>query len=232
MNISIIIFCFNEVDTIEKVVRDVCLFLEKFSNDFEIILVNDGSTDGTTEKCREIAHNQFVKLIEHKQNLGIGQALKSGYGVATKEYVCAIPGDGQFDIIELSQIRPFETKVYYSFYRQSTDYTFYRALLTRLNRLFNQHFNAVYMRDVNWIKVYRKEHLQLTKPELVSSLIESEICAKLYKCGIHCIEIPSEYKKRISGEPKGGSWKTLKQAILDTFKLWLVVQRFKPIKTL
>ncbi len=231
MRISIIIFCYNERDSISKVVTDTLLYLKKISKDYEIILVDDGSTDGTKEICSEIEKNvRFVRLISHEKNLGIGMALKNGYRNVSKDYVCAVPGDGQFDLKELLLIKPFEDNMYYSFYRKKTNYTIYRKSLTWLNRIFNQHFLAIYLRDVNWIKVYKKSHLSLTKPELSSSLIESEICAKLHKCKILPIEIPSNYLSRENGLAKGGNWNTLRKAMLETTKLWWVVYNFKPYK--
>jgi glycosyltransferase involved in cell wall biosynthesis len=231
LSYSIIIFCFNEQDTLEGVFQSALKFLQLLKVDFEIIIVNDGSTDNTLSICNKI-QSQYsrVKIIHHKENLGIGLALSSGYNAANKEYVCAIPGDGQFDIDELKNVKHFDQNLYYSFYRPQTNYSFYRKCLTWLNRLFNQHILAVYLRDVNWIKVYRKEHLNLVKPELKSSLIESEICAKLYKQGILPIEIPSNYLPRTAGVSKGGSWKTLRKAIAETLKLWWVVFTYKKNK--
>lgn len=204
-------------------------FLKSFSEDFEILIVDDGSNDGTTDVCRGLENKMpFVKVIYHKKNLGIGMALRNGYNFAVKEYICAIPGDGQFDVKELLTIKPFEKNVYYSFYRIQTNYSFYRSCLTWLNRFFNQHFLAIYLRDVNWVKVYKKEHLNLVNSKLSSSLIESEICAKLHKQKILPIEIPSKYLLRKTGEAKGGNWKTLKKAISETITLWWVVINFKP----
>jgi len=157
-------------------------------------------------------------------------ALKSGYLSASQEYVCAIPGDGQFDISELMRVNSFYNNVYYSFYRPFTNYSWYRKFLTWVNRIFNQYVLAVYLRDVNWIKVYRKDQLVMVKPQLKSSLIESEICAKLYKCGIMPIEIPSNYLQRSFGKAKGGNWSTLNKAIAETTKLWWVVSNFTPQK--
>jgi len=201
-------------------------FLKNSSS--EVIIVNDGSTDSTAAICEELAvRYPAIKLIHHPVNKGIGSALKSGYLIAAREYVCAIPGDGQFDINELKQITPFDNSRYYSFYRKRTNYNLYRRTLTWLNRIFNQHVLGIYLRDVNWVKVYRNEQLKMVNFELGSSLIESEICAKLYKCGILPVEIPSRYLHRNTGSAKGGSWKTLRMAIRDTLKLWYIILSFK-----
>jgi glycosyltransferase involved in cell wall biosynthesis len=231
LNYSIIIFCYNEQGAIQDVFNAAFEFLQSLKSDSEIIIVNDGSTDETTRICIQIQQQHpSVIVVHHKKNLGIGMALKSGYKIATKEYVCAIPGDGQFNIDELKMVKKFGKYVYYSFYRPETNYSFYRQCLTWFNRLFNQHFLAIYLRDVNWVKVYRKEQIELANPQLKSSLIESEICAKLYKTCIFPIEIPSVYLQRKTGIAKGGNLKTLSKAFKEAILLWWVAIFFKEIK--
>jgi dolichol-phosphate mannosyltransferase len=154
-------------------------------------------------------------------------ALRTGYAASSKEFVCAIPGDGQFDVQELSNIKPFLTKSFYSFCRPETNYNLYRSFLNQSNRVFNSLLLGLNMKDVNWIKVYRREQLEFVNIELKSSIVESEICAKLIKAGCTPVELPSLYRERKSGDAKGGNWKTLKLAIGEMFSLYLVVRNFK-----
>lgn len=203
-------------------------FLAKNAADYEIIIVDDGSTDDTLKICEKLRKNiRHISIIEHASNLGIGKALKSGYERATCEYVCAIPGDGQFNPFELAQVKPFGNSVFYSFYRTQTNYTFYRNSLTVLNKLFNRFFLGISLKDVNWIKVYRKEQLEAVQPELSSSIVESEICAKLLKSGASAVEVPSVYHLRKADDSKGGSWRTLKKVILEIWKLYWVISRYE-----
>jgi dolichol-phosphate mannosyltransferase len=231
MNISIVIFCYNEVASLAGVVGDVLAVLESCFDSWEIIIVDDGSKDGTDEVCRQVAaRHKDVSVITHPSNLGIGRALHSGYSVAKMEYICAIPGDGQFDAQELKRVQSFEMNMYYSFYRPKTNYSFYRKVLSWVNRLYNQHALGIYLRDVNWVKVYRKEHIEVANLQLQSSLVESELCAKLYWMNVMPIEVPSAYLPRNYGIAKGGSWKTVFAAAMETIRLWWIVQRFKPLQ--
>lgn len=228
MEISFIVFCYNEAETIEEVVLKVSSFAKETKNS-EIIVVNDGSNDKTSEILDTLVHNnKNLIIINHPKNAGIGIALRSGYAKSKYEYICAIPGDGQFDISELNNITPFTNDFFYSFYRTQTGYNYYRQSLTLFNRLFNRFILGITLRDVNWIKVYRKEQLDMVKPQLTSSLVESEICAKLKKHNITPIEIQSNYLARKHGVAKGGSWKTLKKAMADMINLWWVVYKYRP----
>lgn len=95
--ISVIIPVFNEQDAIRRTVDEVC---EAFSNvenmpDYEIIIVNDGSEDGTEDIIREI-NNTNVKIVTHETNLGYGAALKSGIKHARYQYVATTDADSTY----------------------------------------------------------------------------------------------------------------------------------------
>ena len=232
MNISIVIFFFNEAGTLKKVFDRVHWMLqnEKLFGSFEIILVNDGSTDGSLEIAKEITkeHTERVHLVTHQKNKGIGEALKAGYEQAGMEYICAVPGDGQFKVEQLLDIRPFSNEEFISFYRVSNHvYSFYRNSLSTLNKWFNQIILRMDMRDVNWIKVYRKDQLDRINVELSTSIVESEICAKLHRLGCKPIEIPSSYENRVYGISTAGNFQSLKRVIAETLELYSAVSRFR-----
>lgn len=223
---SAIIFCFNEVGTVYKVVGHAIVVLEEISADFEVIVVDDGSTDGSSEEIDKAANHDKVIAIKHPKNLGIGQALRSGYRQAQKENVVAIAADGEFRMEELVPHAIIEVDTFVSFYREvNTTYNSYRDLLSLFNRKFNKWFLGMELRDVNWSNIYKNEELKTLNLELTSSLIESEICAKLIKRGAKPIESPSAYLKRVGGKSKGGSFKIVWQAFKDTYRLVRAVRK-------
>lgn len=228
MEISIIIFCYNEAITIEQLVKQCFETAAQFSESFEIIVVDDASNNDTSRILKKISKTYAgLKVITHPVNLGIGGALRTGYAAAARKYVCAIPGDGQFNPRELLQIKPFGVQNFYSFYRPKTNYNIYRSFLTASNRIFNRLFLGISLKDVNWIKVYLKSQVDYADVKMKSSIVESEICAKLIKSGCTPIELPSVYYERKGGESKGGNWKTLSKVIREMFFLAWMVYTFK-----
>ena len=219
---SIIVFCFNEAGTIEKVVTAVKAVLDEMAPDMhEIVIVDDGSQDGSTEKIRDLEKTiPNIKAVFHPVNLGIGSTLRNGYAHAKNQNVCAVPADGQFDVRELLPYRTLEERTFISFYRhEKTTYSMFRNGLSYINKKLNQMAIGLHLRDVNWIKIYNNEALQMLDLHLQSSLVESEICSKLVAQGNKVIEVQSTYLPRTYGMSKGASVHTVFQAAKETWKL-------------
>lgn len=232
---SIVIFCYNEVGTIASVTeRAIKTLKEDMGLDtFEVLIVDDGSTDGSRQIIEKLPKmHPKVRYVFHPQNKGIGHALRTGYSNAQYENVCAVPADGQFDLAELIPFRWVEDRTFVSFYRkENTSYNFFRNSLSATNKWVNAWLNGFQLKDVNWVKIYKRAPLLDMKLEIESSLIESEICAKFLFWGFTPVEVESKYLQRISGVSKGSSWKIVRQAIRDTLLLSQVLRRFRKISS-
>ena len=116
MRMSVPIFCFNESGSIASLAERTDDVLSRICDDYEIIIIDDCSTDGSDRICALLADRMSkVRLVRHPVNKGIGEALRTGYSESVFEYICAIPGDGQFDPSELLNIRPFGTDRFIAF---------------------------------------------------------------------------------------------------------------------
>jgi dolichol-phosphate mannosyltransferase len=227
---SIVVFCYNEVVTVEKVVtRLVRTFDEHRPGRYEIILVDDGSSDGSDAVIRRLAEMfPVISPVFHKTNLGIGHALRSGYREARFENITAVPADAQFDTDELIPYLNIAPDSFVSYFRlENTTYTVARNALSYSNRLINRLLLGFDIKDVNWVKIYKKQDLLKLNLEIESSLVESEICAKLLAIGCKIKQVESKYHPREAGVSKGASWKIVRQALRDTLTLIAVLRRFK-----
>lgn len=103
--------CFNDARTIEGLIKKAASIAEQFTPDFEVLVVDDGSTDGSREILAALAQNHpYLRVVFHERNLGYGAALRSGFQHATKEFVFYTDGDGQYDPIELERLVPLMTE--------------------------------------------------------------------------------------------------------------------------
>lgn len=226
---SVGIACYNEEETIERVVEELQEVLNKISKENEIIIVDDYSTDHSGDVIKRLVQNyKNVKAIFHKKNQGIGATIRDIYFNAQYENVTFIPGDAQFDSKELLPFANVEEITYISFYRKENEvYSSYRTTLSFLNKLINIYFLGLELKDVNWVKIYKRKGLENLNIQIKSSIVESEICAKLNILGYKPVEVLSTYHPRIAGKSRGASLKNVIKVSLETFKLFKSVHQFK-----
>ena len=197
-------------------------FLSPLSNNQkEIIFVNDGSTDQSNEQIRKITDGKsYIKFITHQKQSGIGACLKAGYKMAQMENVCAVPGDGQFDVNELRAFRKVPLQTIISFFRtKNKDYSLLRKVLSKANKWLNKIFFRLHIQDINWVKIYKTSDLKKLDLKSRSSYIESEIVYKLKNKKCKIIQSPSRYLPRKYGHSKSVTASSLKAVSRDIISL-------------
>jgi glycosyltransferase involved in cell wall biosynthesis len=100
--LTIIIPAYNEVDSLQSVLQALIPFCKV--RDWEVIVVNDGSTDGTKELLSAFATTQNLKILHHKMNMGYGRAIKTGIKRVSTKYCITIDADGQHDLQDVEVI--------------------------------------------------------------------------------------------------------------------------------
>ncbi|MCB0385801.1 MAG: glycosyltransferase family 2 protein [Bdellovibrionales bacterium] len=226
---TIILFGYNEGDSMDQTLEATLKVAKELSDDFEILLVDDGSTDNTVARSQEwLDREPRLRILRHAQNQGIGSALHTGYAAATKENLVALPLDGQFDPRELLPFAEIPDHQVISFCRYGRPgYSLYRKGLSHFNRALNSTLLGLHLNDVNWVKIYKREDLQSLPLSIQSSLVESEICAKLTQTGCQFVEIPSRYLPRRGGIARGASPRQLYETAKETWQLVQAVKRWK-----
>lgn len=226
---SVGLLCYNEVKTIKDVAEKALRNLALIASDYEVIIVDDGSKDGSVQVIQQLAaqYPNIVPVI-HDTNKGIGMGINSFYANIRYENVFLTAGDGQFDIDEILPFPYIAPNHFISFFRkENTVYSFYRNWLSWVNKKMNEYLLGIKIKDVNWSKIIKKENLKELNLQLKSSLVETEICSKLLYLGVQVTEVESKYLPRLFGESKGSSFKTVIKAVKDILILIGVMNKFK-----
>jgi glycosyltransferase involved in cell wall biosynthesis len=101
-NVTIIVPCYNEEDNLPRVLPIIVDFINNFN--CNVLLVNDGSKDGTPLILQEAINNTNIKVISHSKNRGYGAAIKSGILACSTPYCITIDGDGQHDLNDIPRL--------------------------------------------------------------------------------------------------------------------------------
>jgi glycosyltransferase involved in cell wall biosynthesis len=222
VSISVFFPCYNEQDNIARTAQQAIDVLQKLGADFEVIIVDDGSSDTTAKIADEIAgQNSRVKVVHHPTNLGYGAALQSGFKAAVKELVFYTDGDGQFDINELPPLLPL-IKQYdiVSCYRLNRQDNFIRRLngwaWTKLSCfLFNMK-----VRDIDCaFKLYKREIFENIRMSSSGALIDAEILARALRKGYTITQRPIHHYPRTAGVQTGAKLRVVFRAFRELFRL-------------
>ena len=222
VSISVFFPCYNEQENVGRTVEKALAVLDKLKADFEVIIIDDGSTDGTGRIADEIAsRNNKVKVVHHRTNLGYGAALQSGFKAATKELVFYTDGDGQFDINEMPPLLPLiEHCDIVSCYRLNRQDSIIRKIngwcWTKLVCLL---FNLK-VRDIDCaFKLYRREIFDKIKLVSSGALIDAEILARAVRKGYCITQKGVHHYPRIVGVQTGANLRVILRAFKELFKL-------------
>src|SRR5207249_2609813 len=107
-SLSIVLPAYNEEGVIAKTVASVMENAPHYVKRFEVVVVNDGSHDGTEKIVQNlVARRSEIKLVTHAVNKGYGEALRSGFSNSQMEWILLMDSDGQLDLNELAGFLPY-----------------------------------------------------------------------------------------------------------------------------
>lgn len=230
-SISVVFPMYNEEANIRFVVDLTLEELGGVSNDYEIVIVDDASTDRTGVIADELARQDpHIKVIHHPENRKLGAAIKTGYANATKDLILYSDADLPFDIRELKKalrilrIKKADIVAAYRLDRSSegivrTVYSFVYNMLVSLS--FSVNF-----RDINFsFKLFKREVLERVKLESEGSFIDAEFMIKSYREGFVIVQFGTDYFVRTRGISTLSRpvviLNILAELLRFRFKLWL-----------
>lgn len=220
--ITIFFPCYNEEQNVERVAREALEIAAQISNDFEIIIINDGSQDRTGEIANRLAEqNPAVRVIHHKVNKGYGAALQTGFRNATKDLVFYTDGDGQFKIKEITKLLPFIDKYdIVSGYRLKRRDPFIRKVNAYLWGAIVNALFKIKVSDVDSaFKLYKRKIFDEITLTSQGALIDTEILAKARAKGYTITEVGVNHYPRTAGEQTGAKLSVIYKAFKELFKL-------------
>lgn len=222
-SLTVVLPAHNEEENIKNTVDSCVCFLEKAVPRYEIIVVNDGSSDGTARIVKELSSaNSNVVLVNHSVNRGYGSALRSGFDAATMEYIFLMDSDGQFDITDLSRLFPYagEKEVVIG-YRENRADSFIRSVNAWLYGLYIQLFFGLKVRDMDCaFKIFPSEAYRLVKPiKSGGALFSAEFLIKLKNKGYTLKEVPVRHFPRQYGTQSGANIRVILRMFRESWKL-------------
>ena len=204
--LSIVVPAHNEEASVASTVSEVAAVARQLECDYEILVVNDGSTDCTAAIVRELARDIWhLRLVEHYPNRGYGGALKAGFAAASKELIALVPADGQFVFGEIDRFldKIAEADIVCGYRARRQD-----SLLRNLNGwVWNVLVRLLFgylCRDVDCgFKLLRRGVVEQVPLNSNGAMIDAELLAGARARGFRIVEVPVTHRPRAGGVATG-----------------------------
>lgn len=202
-SISAVFPAYNDGGSIASMVSAASIALRQVSNDFEIVVVNDGSSDYTAIVLEELqCKYPELRVIHHPLNKGYGAALRTGFAAATKDWVFYTDGDSQYNPLELTlladALRDGVDAV--NGYKLSRNDSIIRTIIGRAYHNFVKLFFGIRIRDVDCdFRLIPRKILNEIQLESISGAICLEMVKKIEDAGYVFAEVPVNHYSRKYG---------------------------------
>ena len=205
-SISIVIPIYKDKNTVTKMITSSLRILKKTINNYEVIAIDDGCPDKSGHEARKFfKDNKKVKVIFHKENLGYGAAIKTGFRNSKYDCVFAIDGDGEYDVNVLPQLKKkLKNSDLVITRRYKKQYNTWRSIVSwTYNFILRLLFNINYRDISSGSRLVRKELINKIKINTNSPFLGAELTIKAtyfnYKVREHAIYYyPSDFRSGAS----------------------------------
>jgi glycosyltransferase involved in cell wall biosynthesis len=228
---------YNDQHTIEAMVRTVAAEMRKVTDDFEVVVVDDGSKDQTGAILDRLAVElPFLRVIHHEVNLGYGAALITGFKNSSKDLIFYTDGDGQYDVREihnlLAHLKPNVDLV--NGYKVKRADAWYRIFIGAVYRRAMRTAFRLSIRDVDCdFRLFRRYIFETITLESRSGVICVEMAKKFERAGFTMVEVPVSHYPRMHGRSEFFRLRHLVFTFKGLLKIWwtLVVSHRLPLWT-
>ena len=230
-SVSVFFPCYNEEANVERTTLAALRAFRRTAEDFEVIIVNDGSKDRTAEIADRLAREHpEVRAVHNNPNQGYGGALQRGFREAGKQHVFYTDGDGQFDFEEIDQLIPLMSRydIVSAFRLNRQD-----SLLRKINAfcwtaLVNVVFR-LWLRDIDCaFKIYPRRLFDEIEMKSKGALIDTEVLARAKRLGYTIGQVGVHHYPRTAGSQTGANLRVILRAFKELFFLYRDIRRTGP----
>lgn len=227
--ISITIPAYNEQETIEQVSRNALYFLSLLTCNFELLLVNDGSTDNTPEimnKLKKEFKNE-INIINHKRNKGFSGAMKTCYKNAQGDFIFLGPADGQFDYSELKLfVDKIKDKDIIVAYRIVNEEGLSRKFYSFCFHLISKFLFGIRLKEFSSCMLYTKKVRDsiTINANPFSCLFLPEFIYKAIRRKYRIGQVPIHFYKRKGGRQNGTNFRMIIKTLLEMGRFWIDIK--------
>jgi glycosyltransferase involved in cell wall biosynthesis len=231
-SISVVFPAHNEEGNIVKAVEQAIHCLEHLSPDWEIIPVNDGSSDKTGEIIQNLSRQYSrVRGVHHETNRGYGSALKSGIQRASKELIFFCDSDLQFHLYELLHlliwIEQYDIVIGYRKMRRDP---WHRRVNALGWKMLVRGLLGLKVRDIDCaFKLFRRVVFKAIEIDAVGAMVNTDILVQATQMGFKIKEVPVTHFPRVEGEQSGARLRVIVKAFRELVILYRKLSSIRPI---
>ena len=206
--LSVIYPAYNEEQNLRSAVERSVEALRGLGSCFEIIVVDDGSTDGTPAIADELGREfPQVRVIHNQRNRGQGRSIQAGFATAKGRLLIHNGVDYCFDLRDLSKMLPLieDADIVVAERTSYPGYTSFRRFMSKANLLLLHSLFGTRLQDYNFVQLYRRDAWEaLPSRARYAALLTAEKLIRAHDSGMRIRTVPMEYYERTSGKQTGG----------------------------
>lgn len=227
-SISVFFPAYNDAWTIASLIVTTDRLLRSLTDDYEIIVVNDGSPDHVGDVLADLQPRYpHLQVVTHPRNRGYGAALRSGFAHCTKDLVFYTDGDAQYDpreIVSLLEQLTASVDVVNGYKLRRSD-ALHRKVVGRLYHHAVRLAFGLPIRDVDCdFRLFRRHVLEAVRLENDSGVITVEMVKKIHDAGFRFAEVPVHHYPRPAGRSQFFIFRHVVRTLLDVVQLWWHLQ--------
>jgi glycosyltransferase involved in cell wall biosynthesis len=225
LGLSIFFPAYNDAGTIGSLVIRALQVAEQLTPDYEVVVVNDGSTDATRTIVDELERTYaHVRAVHHERNQGYGGALQTGFATATRELVAYTDGDAQYDPAEFALLwaRMTPEVDVVTGYKISRSDPWHRIVIGRVYHHVVRVLFRLRIRDVDCdFRLIRRTVFDRVRLERTTGVICLEMMRKIQDAGFRVVEAPVHHYHRTHGRSQFFNVRRVFWTGVDVLKLWV-----------